>query len=470
MRIRYLGIVLVLLALVLPASPAHAGGVVTVCDEAHLLTALEGGGTVTFTCSGTIVLAATITIAVDTTIDGSGQDVAISGNNAVRVFIVELGVTLSLDSLTVAHGLATNDNGGGIYTSNGTVVVSNSTFLENSATGGGSTGNRGGAIYSASGTVIVSNSTFSGNSAPYGGGGIYSTNGGSILTVSSSTFSNNGGGGIKSGCGTNSVSNSTFAGNDGGSGGGISHSCGTLTVSNSTFSGNSATQHGGGLYHYDGTANVSNSTFSGNTAAGQGGGIEVFLNGTLNVINSTLSGNSASQGGGGIFNAGFATVTLKNTIVANSLAGGTCSGPIINGGGNLTYPSAGCPGINANPMLGPLQNNGGPTETMALGPGSAAIDAANDATCAAAPVNNYDQRGIVRPQAAHCDIGAVEEYCPSFVPPATVGVEDIVAIATRWGWTDATPGWDAAFDLNGDNVIDMVDIMFVTIAWGDTCS
>ena len=105
-----------------------------------------------------------------------------------------------------------------------------------------------------------------------------------------------------------------------------------------------------------------------------------------------------------------------------------------------------------------------------LGPGSAAIDAGNDATCAAVPVNNRDQRGIARPQGVHCDIGAVERYCPNFVPPGTVGVEDIVAIATRWGWIDATPGWDSVYDLNGDNKIDVVDITLVTRVWGATCS
>ena len=87
MRTKHLVAILVLLALAVPASPAHAGGVVSVCDEAHLLAALAGGGTVTFTCSGTITLTAEITIAADTTIDGSGQTVTISGNNAVRVFL-----------------------------------------------------------------------------------------------------------------------------------------------------------------------------------------------------------------------------------------------------------------------------------------------------------------------------------------------------------------------------------------------
>ena len=106
-------------------------------------------------------------------------------------------------------------------------------------------------------------------------------------------------------------------------------------------------------------------------------------------------------------------MTLKNTIVANSPAGGNCSGAITDGGGNLSYPDTTCPGINSDPMLGPLQNNGGPTQTMALLPGSAAIDAANDAICAAPPVNNLDQRGITRPQGPHCDIGAYEAMLPS---------------------------------------------------------
>ena len=78
-------------------------------------------------------------------------------------------------------------------------------------------------------------------------------------------------------------------------------------------------------------------------------------------------------------------------------------------GGNLSYPDTTCPGINADPLLGPLQNNGGPTETMALGWSSAALDAAADAICAADPINNLDQRGIVRPLGPHCDSGAVEQ-------------------------------------------------------------
>ncbi len=99
---------------------------------------------------------------------------------------------------------------------------------------------------------------------------------------------------------------------------------------------------------------------------------------------------------------------LQNTIVANSSRGTRCTGTVTDGGSNLSYPDTTCPGINGDPKLGPLQNNGGPTQTMALLPGSAAVDAANDAICAAAPVANRDQRGFFRTWGPHCDIGAYE--------------------------------------------------------------
>jgi hypothetical protein len=217
------------------------------------------------------------------------------------------------------------------------------------------------------------------------------------------------------------VSNSTLSGNHaaGTLGGGI-FNYGTVSVSKSTLSGNFAGMWGGGIYNSEiGTVTVSNSTFSDNRAGTFGGGIfnawttggGIFPSGPVTVINSTFAGNSAMQAGG-IFNGGGRTLTLLNTIVANSPTGNNCYGAITDGGGNLSYLDATCPGINADPMLGPLQNNGGPTETMAILPGSAAIDAANDAICAAAPVNGLDQRGIVRPQGAHCDIGAYEAAAP----------------------------------------------------------
>ncbi|HSN78043.1 MAG TPA: right-handed parallel beta-helix repeat-containing protein [Anaerolineae bacterium] len=382
---KHIFVILALLALALLPSPAHAGGVVTVCDEAHLLAALAGGGTVTFACSGTIVLTDTITIASTTTIDGGGQDITISGNNAVRVFAVNSGVTFNVNKLTIANG--ESGAGGGIGMSSGALTVSNSTFVGNHADTGGAIQTRG-----------------------------------------------------------------------------------SVTVRNCTFVNNYADLHGGGLELFGGSTIVSNSTFFGNYAA-WGAGI-TSGSATTTVINSTLSGNIAGQGGGIYSYAGPGRVTLKNTIIANNAGEQNCYilGNLTDGGGNLSYPDDySCPGIKADPMLGPLQNNGGPTWTMELRPGSAAIDGGIDANCAATPVNNLDQRGFVRPQGAHCDIGAFEWVCPSFLPPAAVGIEDVVAIATRWGWTDATPGWDPVYDFNLDDKIDMRDIMLVTAAWGYTC-
>jgi hypothetical protein len=404
MQPKHLMILLILLTLTLPAAPAYAGGVVSTCDEACLLAALAGGGTVTFGCSGTITLTTTITIATDTTIDGSGQNVTISGNNTVRVFTVNSGSTLDLSRLTVADGYVSSPwgSGGGVLNS-GTVNVSNSVFSGNRTDpyrGGG-----GGGIFNNSGaTLTVNNSTFSGNSARGDGGGICNFSG--TVTVSNSTFSNNGAGAE-------------------GAGGGINNYDGPLMVSNSTFSGNGANGGGGAIQTnaFDSTVIVSNSTFSGNNAWGSGGGLEV-LSGAVTVYNSTFSGNSAVVGwafpGGGISNSPnnlYSPVTLKNTIVANSPTGGNCSGTITDGGGNLSYPDTTCPGINRNPMLSSLASWGGPTQTMGLRAGSAALDAANGAICAASPVNNLDQRGITRPVGPYCDIGAYEGMLASIFLP-----------------------------------------------------
>ncbi len=453
MRIKRYWALLVWLALAAPASPAQAGGIVSVCDEAHLRAALAGGGTVTFACSGTITLTAEIAIAADTTIDGSGQAVTISGNDTVRVFNVQTGGAFNLNALTIAHGAVRDyEHGGGIAIRAGALTVSHTTFLANSASSGGAvsqvggvatfthsafTGNSatpygpnspstGGGILNDGGALHVDHCIFSGNSSLGGGGAIDNLG---TLTVNNSIFSGNsaasgrstGGGGIGNWFGGRAtIDNSTFSGNraDGytGAGGGGIVNDGTLSVTNSTFSGNSTSADygatGGGI-DSTGSLTVSNSTFAGNSVApGEfmgGGGGGIFSGGTLTVVNSTFSGNSAAFGGG---IAGGGTATLKNTIVANSGAGANCSGSIADGGGNLSYPDATCPGITGDPLLGPLQDNGGPTPTMDLGPGSAAFEAGNAAACAAAPVNNLDQRGVVRPQGARCDSGAVEHRFP----------------------------------------------------------
>src|SRR5882672_12014680 len=295
-----------LVALAMAYAPvARAAGVVSSCDEASLLSAISGGGTVTFACSGTITLTATITIFADTTIDGTGQNVTISGGNAVQVFSVPSGVQLNLNKLTITQGLLAYGigDGGGIF-NQGTLTVTNSTFYGNVSYFGG-----GGGIANF-GTLTVINSTFEGNSA-FIGGGIANFG---TLTVTNSKFEANGaydGGGIYNYLATLTVTNSTFIGNDGVyTGGGGIYSLGTLTVSNSTFSGNISFSNGGGIYNEGGPS--------------------------VTVTNSTFSDNGSYSGrGGGIFNPG--RLTLRNTIVANSIFGGNCSfgSSLVDDGGNL---------------------------------------------------------------------------------------------------------------------------------------
>ena len=195
----------------------------------------------------------------------------------------------------------------------------------------------------------------------------------------------------------------------GASGGGIYDNY-ALTVTNSTISGNSTIgpgSSGGGIQSVNATLTVTNSTISGNSANASfgdqgdayGGGIWAD---TLTVTNSTISGNSAIGGefgyGGGIY--GQVGFNLSNSIVANNTA--NAGGPDIFGGFSGSYNLVG-----VDPMLGPLQNNGGPTFTRALMTGSPAINAGDPNFT---PPPNYDQRGTGYPRVVNgrIDIGAFE--------------------------------------------------------------
>ena len=213
------------------------------------------------------------------------------------------------------------------------------------------------------------------------------------------------------------ITNSIFTENSAGGGGSIYNSS-TLTITNTTFSDNSAlTSSGGAIINSGALLAVTNSTFSGNSAATIGGGI--YSTSPLTVTNSTLSGNTAITSGGGIYN-NFGILHLQNTILANSLNGGDCynnSGDTIATNTNnlietngVSGHMCGTPALTADPMLGSLTNNGGPTQTFALLAGSPAIDAGDDASC---PV--IDQRNVARPQGSHCDIGLMNMMDLSFL-------------------------------------------------------
>jgi FIMAH domain-containing protein len=342
-----------------------------------VISSASAGDTITFSCSGTIPITSTLTISKNLTIDGSGQTITLDGGSSTQVLSVNSGVTFTLKALTIAHGSAFN--GGGLL-NRGTMSISNSTFSGNSDDLGGGIENNG--------TLTISNSTFSGNQATIAGGGI--DNGGTLT-----------------------ISNSTFSDNSAGTGGGIENEVGRmLTISNSTFSGNSATGLGGGILNNDGTLTISNSTFSGNSVtAGSGGGL-FNIGGTATISNSTFANNSAS-GGGGLFNTGGGTVNIAQSIVANNSAhlGANCFGGVVDNGYNLSSDSScGFTGTgslqNTAPKLDPngLQNNGGPTQTLALEPDSPAVDHIPvGSSCPAT-----DQRGVSRPQGPACDIGAFE--------------------------------------------------------------
>ncbi|MGI9057154.1 MAG: choice-of-anchor Q domain-containing protein [Ktedonobacteraceae bacterium] len=330
---------------------------VTTCDESHLdqaLASANSGDTITFGCSGDIALTQTLTITKNLTLDGSGQTVTLDGQSQVQVLGVNSGVSFTLNALTIAHG-STYLGGGGLDNEGGTVSISNSTFANNSAThyiGGGG-------LLNDSGTVSISNSTFANNSASYGGG---------LLNYGS-----------------------------------------TVSISNSTFANNSASYYGGGLDNGGGTVSISNSTFANNSAS-YGGGLD--NGGTVSISNSTFANNSgyaAYGGGGGLDNGG--TVSISNSIVATN-TGVNCKGGVSDQGYNLSSDSScGLTGTgslqNTDPRLDPkgLQNNGGPTQTIALLSGSPAIDTIPVARCP-----STDQRGTTRPDNGEtaCDMGAYE--------------------------------------------------------------
>jgi predicted outer membrane repeat protein len=349
--------------------------------------------TASFSVSGTIMLASTLPAIANTaglTINGTGQTVTISGNNAVRVIQVDAGASLTLNDLTIANGYSAGE-GGGIW-NDGTLIITNSAFSGNRAE------TSGGGIYSIGTLMTITNSTFSGNSAIAGGDGIAD------------------GGGVYSGIGAGplTITNSTFSRNAAVQGGGL-YMVHTVNITNSTFSENSA-GWGGAILTTVGTSilTIANSTFSDNSAYGEGGGIN--NGGTLDITNSTFSGNNAAVEGGGI--SSYDTATLRNTIVANS-TGGSCFGAITNGGYNIDdgttcgWGSDNGSMSSTDPLLGTLT---GSPAYFTLDAHSPAIDAGRDSICAAAPVNNESQNGVTRPAGAHCDIGSYEAFllAPSY--------------------------------------------------------
>jgi hypothetical protein len=315
--------------------------------------------------------------------------------------------------MTITDSVLSNNAGHGIFNivsygfANGgaSLTAVNSDISDNEGSGISNDATEGGA----SATIVTTAVT--GNLA----GGIFSSAqafGAARVTVTDSTVSSNSAyGGIHGGFDV-TVTNSTISGNSAAvSGGGI---YGASSIVNSTISGNSAADTGGGIY---GASSIVNSTISGNSAETSGGGI--YNNSGLHLENSTIAGNSAGSGGG-IYNGLPSQLQISNTILNAGASGENIfndGGTVTSEGYNLSSDDGGGylngPGdqINTDPLLGPLQDNGGPTLTHALLPGSPAIDA-GDPNFSPPPIN--DQRGchFDRVFNGRIDIGSFETQPP----------------------------------------------------------
>ena len=311
----------------------------------------------------------------------------VSGNSATYgggVANVNAGTTTLADSTVSGNSAGTT--GGGLVSNSGKLELTNTTVSHNSAGYGGGLANL------TTGTATVIGGTFSGNTASHQGGGLFSN--GPTLSLTGATVSGNStllrGGGLFNNGGMLELTDSTVTGNSAytaeaeGDGGGVFNQAGTTIATGCTISGNSTFQFGGGLcndgtleltsctiarnnvvnttgggINNQGTATLTNCTISGNSAGGGGG---MYITNTTTLINCTVSGNSGQLGGGlGIYSG---KTTLTNTIVAGN------SGVDIWGS---LDPASAHNLIGGNPLLAPLGDYGGPTQTRALLPGSPAL-------------------------------------------------------------------------------------------------
>lgn len=364
--------------------------------------ALPGLNTITFegsvfsdTTPDTIILTSEqLHITDDLTIEGLGADqLTISGNNASRVFLVDDG-----------------DNSNAIN-----VEIQGVTISDGNPSNSAQFRNQGGGIFNKE-NLTITNSTIRNNTALFNAAGIWHDQ--NQLTIENSTIKDN------------------TAGNFGG---GIVAGA-NLLVTNSTISDNTAGNDGGGIYFTEPSGGVTvltinNSTITANTTSGDGGGIFIS-SGNLSVNNSTITANTTSGNGGGIFNSGgllFNDLSINNSIIAgNTDSSPAENNPDVSGDfdstsynliGDGTGSTSFTDGVDGNqvgtssnpidPLLGPLQNNGGLTATHALLENSPAIEAGDPNF---APPPEFDQRGDAFPRVfdsdedgtAIVDIGAVE--------------------------------------------------------------
>jgi hypothetical protein len=382
------------------------------------------GDTIDFAVTGTIGLTSgELLVNKSITVSGPGAETfAVNGNAKSRVFHIGSGKTVSISGLTITSGYTTG-YGGGIRNEHASLTLNSCTISNNS-----SSSNAGGAIYNDAenmghATLVINDCLVANNS----GGGIYNDGvkaGTATLEITDSMLANNYSGNAiynrgfdcifcGNGTATVQISNSSVTGNspaaaifsagqqccyptilldsstvNGNSGTAVYNTIlSSLVVSNSTISGNSD----GGIYNDAGSngSDISNSTMNNN-------GVEIRnYGGPLATVENTIF--EVGPGGHSIVSDGSSTVQSFGYNLSSD-----------DGGGYLTGPSD---QINTDPLLGPLQDNGGPTFTHALLPGSPAIDAGDPNFV---PPPDYDQRGpgYDRLRNGRLDIGSFEVQAP----------------------------------------------------------
>lgn len=391
------------------ASAAVVGsGTPSSCTEAALSAAIPAGGVITFNCgAGPQTIPFTFTLAIGS----SNPPVTIDGNDAITFdgtgittgMIVLFGSSTVLPEVTFRHlaiangNITTGLNAGGAIQNFGKLTLDSVTLRNNLSSGAG-------AIFQEPCTGCLT----------------------PVLAVTGCLFQNNstGAGAISIQGGVASIEQSTFLGNTAPRAGAIEiYGNATFTIAASiyrcTFINNTATLGGGGaigveLLNPGSVVELVNDTFTGNSvtgAAGAGVGAAIYAAaGPVNITNCTVAGNHGGTAGGAVYFDG-RTTSMNNTIVASN-SGGNCSfaaGSTFTGGHNLQFGDSTCTGATvADPLLAPLADNNGTTQTMALGAGSPAIDDADETL--APPI---DQRGVARTDGNHdgnvvADIGAFE--------------------------------------------------------------
>jgi hypothetical protein len=323
---------------------------------------------------------------------GSGNDTIVLQPNSIHTLtVVNSSATNRGDNglPLISTNITIQGNGANITRADGApefrifyVAGSGSLTLNDATVSNGSTLDEGGAILGF-GTVTLNRVIVSDNFAKYGGG-IYAREPLNIAdsSILQNTASQNGGG-VNTYDTLVTIDKSTIANNIARVGGGIAVRQGSLDLTNTTVSGNTATEDG---------------------SYGSGGAISKS-GAEVTIVNSTITNNSA--GFSAIRTSG-SPILVSNSVIANDAVDLDCQLPITDSGNNW-FGDSSCNAVaSGDPRLGPLKANGGLTLTHSPKAGSGVIDAGDDATCAAAPIENLDQRSELRPVGDHCDIGAVE--------------------------------------------------------------